>query len=420
MSRSLHRRTFLRATGISLALPFLESMTPAIASSRTAPPKRLIFVCTALGLHSPNLWPKTTGPEYESTPYLELLKDHRDDFTLLSGLSHEDQTGRQPHDSEMTWLTAARKPGMAGFRNTISIDQVVANHFGNATRFASVTLGTARAQSQSYTSGGVMIPAETSPARVFTNMFLDGKPNEVRKQQRRLSEGRSILDQLGSETRKLRSQASASDNHLLDDYFQSVRQAETKIAAAQGWMDKPKPSVDVEPPVDISDPSDLIGRTQLLMDLVPLVSQTDSSRVITVMVQDHVVVPKVEGVSSDHHNLSHHGQDPSKIGQLEKIEAGIVRCFGSLLAQLKRPAEFGTRLLDNTTIVFGSNLGNANAHEAKNLPIFLAGGGYEHGRYVDLRNDHDQPLCNLFVRLMQDCGIEMDTFGQSNGRLTWT
>ncbi len=419
-TRSLHRRTFLRAAGISLGLPFLESMTPALATSRAAPPKRLIFVCTALGLHSPNLWPKTTGPDYESTAYLEILKAHRNDFTLLSGLSHEEQTGRQPHDSEMTWLTAARKPGMAGFRNSVSVDQVAANHFGNATRFSSVTLGTAKAQSQSYTSGGVMIPAETSPASVFSKMFLDGKPDEVREQQRRLGEGRSILDQLRSETQKLRGRASASDNHLLDDYFDSVRQAETKIAAAQGWIDKPKPTVHVEPPVDINDPSDLLGRTRLLMDLVPLVVQTDSSRVITVMVQDHAVVPQVEGISTDHHNLSHHGQDPAKIGQLEKIEAGIVRCFGSLLEQVKQPTEFGTRLLDNTTIVFGSNLGNANSHEAKNLPIFLAGGSYSHGRYVDLRNDHDQPLCNLFVRLLQDAGIEAEAFGQSTGRLTWT
>ncbi|QDV82166.1 DUF1552 domain-containing protein [Planctomycetes bacterium TBK1r] len=420
MNNALHRRTFLRASGISLALPLLESMTPAFASKQDAPPKRLVFVCTSLGLHPPKLWPKTTGKGYESTPYLDLLKNHRDDFTLFSGLSHEDQTGRQPHDSEMTWLTAARKPGMAGFRNTVSIDQVAAKHFGYTTRFPSVTLGTAKAQSQSYTSGGVMIPAETSPASVFAKMFLEGKPSEVKAQQRRLREGRSILDQLGSETKKLRSEASASDNHLLDDYFHSVRQAETKITAVQGWMDKTKPVVDVNPPQDIADPADLIGRTQLLMDLVPLIVQTDTSRVITVMVQDHYVVPKVEGVSGNHHNLSHHGQDPSKIDQLAKIEAGIVGCFGSLLEQIKRPAESGTRLLDNTSIVFGSNLGNANAHEAKNLPIFVAGGGYDHGQYVDLRRDHDLPLCNLFVRLLQDTGIESVRFGQSTGTLTWS
>ena len=419
MPNSLHRRTFLRASGVSLALPFLESMTPVFASRPNAPPKRLVFVCTSLGLHPPNLWPKTTGKGYEPTPYLDLLKNHRDEFTLFSGLSHEDQTGRQPHDSEMTWLTAARKPGMAGFRNTVSVDQIAAKHFGYTTRFPSVTLGTVKAQSQSYTSGGVMIPSETSPANVFAKMFLEGKPSEVKTQQRRLGEGRSILDQLGSETKKLRKEASTSDNHLLDDYFQSVRRAEKKITAMQGWMEKPKPAVEAKLPNDINDPADLIGRTQLLMDLVPLILQTDSSRVITVMVQDHFVVPKVEGVSGNHHNLSHHGQDPSKIDQLGKIEAKIVACFGSLLDQVKRPTESGSMLLDNTSIIFGSNLGNANAHEAKNLPIFLAGGGYDHGRYVDLRKGSDRPLCNLFVRLLQDAGIESERFGQSTGTLTW-
>lgn len=418
MIQSLHRRTFLRASGVAVALPFLESMT-AFASPPATPPKRLIFVCTALGLHPPKLWPKAAGQNYDTTPYLELLQDHRDNFTLFSGLSHEEQTGRQPHDSEMTWLTAARNPGMAGFRNTVSIDQVVANHFGNATRFSSVTLGTSNSQSQSYTRGGVMVPAETSPAKVFARMFLEGSPDEVNTQQRRLREGRSILDQLGTETKKLRNRSSASDNHLLDDYFESIRQAEKKLSAAQSWMKKPKPTVNRKPLLDISDPADLIGRTQLIMDLVPLIVQTDSTRVIAATVQDHAVVPKIEGVTGDHHNLSHHGKDPSKIDQLEKIEAGIIRCFGSLLEQLKRSSEFGSCLLDHTTIVFGSNLGNANSHEAKNLPIFLAGGGYHHGRYVTMRKDHDQPLCNLYVRLLQDCGIEMDSFGQSTGRLTW-
>jgi hypothetical protein len=138
-------------------------------------------------------------------------------------------------------LTVARKPGVAGFRNTVSVDQVAANHFGSTTSFSSVTLGTAKTQSQSYTSGGVMIPAETSPATVFAKMFLKGKPDEVRTQRRLLGEGHSILDQLGSESKKLRLQANASDNHLLADYFQSVREAERNITAAQAWMDTPKP-----------------------------------------------------------------------------------------------------------------------------------------------------------------------------------
>ena len=192
MTRPLDRRTFLQASGVSLALPLLESMNPALAAAGNRPPKRLVFVCTSLGLHPPLLWPKTRGAYYESTPYLELLKDHRKDFTLFSGLAHENQTGRQPHDSEMTWLTAARKPGVSGFRNTISIDQVAASRLGYVTRFPSVTLGTVKPQSQSYTSGGVMIPAQTSPARVFAQMFLKGKPQQVQAEKRKLNDGRNL------------------------------------------------------------------------------------------------------------------------------------------------------------------------------------------------------------------------------------
>ena len=417
---TIQRRTFLRAAGVSLALPFLESMNPVFGASETDKPRRMVFICTSLGLHSPNLWPTTIGSDYESTPYLNLLKKHRDQFTLFGGLSHEDQTGRQPHDSELTWLTAARKPGTAGFRNTISIDQLAAAKIGNATRFSSITMGTIKSQSQSYTDGGVMIPAETSPAALFANMFLQGKPDEIIAQKRRLSDGRSILDELGSQTNKLRRQASEADNHLLDDYFGSVRDAEKNIAARAGWMDNPKPVVDASQPVDINDPTDLIGRTRLLMDLIPLIVQTDSSRVISVMVQDHYVVPKIEGVTGNHHNLSHHGQDPGKIEQLQRIESGIVGCFGDLLTKMKSGVEPGSTLLDNTSIVFGSNLGNANAHDARNLPIFLAGGGYDHGRFIDMKRAEDTPLSNLFVRLLQDAGIESDSFGQSTSALTWS
>ena len=419
MMRPLDRRTFLQASGVSLALPLLESMNPVFAAAGNQPPRRLVFVCTTLGLHPPFLWPKTSGADYESTPYLELLKEHRKDFTLFSGLAHENQIGRQPHDSEMTWLTAARKPGISGFRNTISIDQVAAKRLGYVTRFPSITLGTVKPQSQSYTSGGVMIPAQTSPARVFAQMFLKGKPKEVQAEKRKLNDGRSILDQLKSQTGSVRRKASSADNRLLDEFFQSVRQAESNITEVQGWLDRPKPTVDAKQPSDIPDNRDLIGRAQLLVDLVPLIVQTDSSRVVSVMIQDHFVVPKVEGVTGNHHNLSHHGQDTAKIAELQKIETGIVNCFGSLLGQMKAKSEAGSTLLDNTSILFGSNLGNANAHHSRNLPIFLAGGGFEHGRYVAQDKKNNTPLCDLFVTMLNTAGLETESFGQSRGSLTW-
>ncbi len=419
MMNPLNRRTFLRATGVSLALPLLESMSPAWGRSVEQPPRRSVFICTTLGLYPAFLWPKTSGPGYESTPYLDLLSDHRQDFTLFSGLQHEDQSGRQPHDSEITWLTAARRPGMDGFRNSISVDQVAASKVSYTTRFPSIALGSDTGLSQSYTSGGVMIPSETSPANLFAKLFLQGKPDEVAQQKQRLHDGRSILDQLGSQTTKLKRVTSASDNDLLNDYFDSVRKAEKEIAEVQGWIDKPKPVVRAEQPSDIRDRADLIGRMQLLMDLIPLIVQTDSSRVVTVMIQDHYVVPKVEGVTGNHHNLSHHGQDKSKIEQLQKIESELIGCFGNLLVQMKGKSEAGSTLLDSTSILFGSNLGNANAHHARDLPIFLAGGGFDHGRYVTQDKNTDTPLCNLYVTILNQMGIETESFGQSNGTLTW-
>ena len=405
----------LKASGVALGLPLLESMNPALGNMAEKAPNRLVFMCTTLGLYGQNLWPKTDGRKYESTKYLDLLKEHRDDFTLFSGLQHEDQTGRQPHDSEQTWLTAARMPGMAGFRNSISVDQVAANQMGQSTRYPSITLGTAQARSQSFTKNGVMIPAETSPAKLFARMFLKGKPAEMVAQRRKLIDGKSILDELQSQAKTIRKQTSASDNHLLEDYFESVRQSEKNISAAQAWLERPKPKVDREAPQDIDDLRDLIGRARLLVDLVPLIVQTDSSRVISIMIQDHFVVPKIEGVTGNHHHLSHHGRDPAKITQLTKIESEIVECFESLLTGLKSHSEGETTLLDRTSVLFGSNLGNANAHEAKNLPIFLAGGGFQHGRFT--KHSNPKPLSNLFVTLLDRAGVEIDAFGQSTGSL---
>ncbi len=414
MHKTLSRRTLLTGSGVAMALPLLESMSPAFGAPRV-PPRRMIFICTTLGLHPPFLWPTTTGAGYETTPYLELLKEHRDDFTLMSGLQHDDQVGRQPHDSEMTWLTSARKPGVGGFRNTISVDQVAAATSNNQTRFPSITLGTMSSKSQSYTGGGVMIPAETSPANLFAQLFLQGTSKEVQAQRHKLSDGKSILDRLGSQAKSLRRKASVSDNHLLDDYFSSVRAAEANITAAQGWLDRPKPQVDARQPTDIPDNRDLIGRAQLLMDLAPLIVQTDSTRVISIMIQDHFVVPIVKGVTTNHHHLSHHGQEPAKIAQLKKIETGILNCFSRLLGELKARRETGSRLLDHTSVLFGSNLGNANAHHTKNLPVFLAGGGFNHGQYI--AHKEGTPLCNLFVAMLNHMGIETDAFGQSTGKL---
>ena len=150
--RAIDRRTFLRASGVAMALPLLESMNPAIARAAVESPKRMVNICTTLGLYADSWFPKTVGEGYEATEYLKLIDEHRNNYTVFSGYSHKDQSGRQPHNSEITWLTSARRPGVDGFRNTISVDQVAANHLGYVTRFPSIVLGTATPMPTAHTT----------------------------------------------------------------------------------------------------------------------------------------------------------------------------------------------------------------------------------------------------------------------------
>jgi len=411
----LNRRTFLRSTGVAMALPWLESMQPAWAKEQ-APPKRMVLICNTLGLHAPALFPKKTGADYELTDYLSIIKAHRKDFTLFSGLSHPGQGGE--HQCEMTWLSAAPNPGMDGFQNSISVDQYAAGKLGYVTRFPSVSLSSDRAISQSYTSSGVMIPAEQSPSTMFAKMFLSGKPEEIARQKQKLAEGRSVLDELLSQTKILLKNAPAADRERLQEYFESVRTAEKNLAEEQVWFDRPKPEVQAKSPLDIHDKTDLVGRIRLLLNLVPLIIQTDSSRVISVVIQNNHGVPQLEGVDSEHHNLSHHGRDPKRIEQLLKIERAIMGCFDEFLTAMKTKREGGGTLLDHTLTLLGSNLGNASAHDPRNNPILLAGGGLKHGRYLAHDAKNNTPLCNLFVHMLNQMNLNTDKFASSTGELS--
>ena len=264
-----------------------------------------------------------------------------------------------------------------------------------------------------------MIPAEHRPSALFQSMFMQGQPHEIERQKKLLADGRSILDSLGLQTRSLQKRVSAADRHRLDEYFDSLRQAEQQFNQADSWLDKPKPKVDASQPKDIEEDNDLIGRTNQLMELIPLIVQTDSSRMITVLIQGRSDVPEVDGVTVDHHNLSHHGQDEEKIEQLTKIETELMKSFGGLISGLKSKKEGDGSLLDNTSVLFGSNLGNANAHDWRNLPVMLAGGGFKHGQHVAFDKANNKPLCNLFVSMLQKSGLEIDQFGSSDGMLEW-
>lgn len=415
----LKRRELLQAAGVAIALPMLEAMSPAFGNDQADPPRRMMFVCNSLGLHAPSFFPAKAGEDYESTKYLDLLADHRKEFTVFSGLSHPDQNGLDGHSSQMTWLTAAPNPGLGGFRNSISVDQFARHKLGQVTRFPSLVLSTHGNASQSYTSGGVMISAEDRPSLVFERMFLQGKPEEIERQRHNLKEGGSILDSLGAQTSRLQKRVSAADRARLDEYLSALRETEREFQIAESWLDRPKPVVDAPKPKDIEADADLIGRTRLLMELVPLIFQTDSTRIISLLIQGRTDVPPIEGVKLDHHNLSHHGQDEEKIGQLEKIETELMKCFATLLGGLKAKREQDATLLDSTAVLLGSNLGNANSHDWHNLPILLAGGKLNHGQHVALDTQNNTPLANLFVTMLRHMRVETDAFAGSKAELTW-
>ena len=292
-------------------------------------------------------------------------------------------------------------------------------NLGHVTRYPSISLSTNTKKSQSYTANGVMIPADDRPSVLFGRLFLNGSPRELRRTRQNLADGRSILDSVAEQTRTLKRQTSVNDQRQLEEYFAAIRAAEAELVESEAWLDRPKPKVDEEPPQDIIDSADLIGRTNSLLKLIPLILQTDSSRVVSLVIQDHLVVPKIIGVKAEHHNLSHHGRDPEKIRQLKIIETEILKSFSTFLSAMAEISETDSRLLDRTSILFGSNLGNANAHDPKNLPIIVAGGGYDHGKYIAHNRMNNTPLCNLFVRLLNETGVESEGFGTSTGVLSF-
>jgi hypothetical protein len=425
--RALSRRRFLQGAGIALSLPFLESMIPTFAraapsSSPLAPgarPRRMLAICNNLGLLGDQFFPKASGRDYELSPYLKLLEAHRNDFSVFSGVSHPNVDGGHPAD--VCFLTAAPHPGSSSFRNTISLDQHIAEQIGTLTRFPSLTLGVnMRTRSLSWTGTGVAIPPEEKAADVFKQLFLQGSPAQVAAQIRKLDTGRSILDTVAGQARDLQRNVTARDRDRLDQYFTSVRDLEHRLQASRGWEQKPKPVVHAPVPIDPTSPAAYMDKVKVMYDLARLAFETDSTRAITLML-DSVNTPVLElgdaQIKDGYHNLSHHGKSEEKRGQLKAIDQWHMKLLGELIRDLKAVREDEDTMLDRTMVLYGSNFGDANAHTCFNLPTILAGGGFKHGQHLAFSTSSNYPLPNLFVSMLQRMGIESDRFASSTGTM---
>jgi hypothetical protein len=424
--RAISRRHFLRGAGIVLSLPFLDSMVAPFAraaesASPLAPgaaPRRMLAICNNLGVLPSHFFPQGSGREYALSPYLELLKEHRNDFTVFSGVSHPNVDGGHP--SDVSFLTAAPHPASSSFRNTISLDQYIGERIGVQTRFPSLTLAVNGGRSLSWTGSGVAIPPEQSASRVFRQLFLQGTPAEMRARIRELETGRSILDTVANQARLLQRELGADDRSRLDQYFSSVRDLEQRLAASREWEDKPKPVVSAKEPVDPASPAQYLDKVKVMYDLARLAFETDSTRAITLMLNSvGTPVLQVQGaaITDGYHNLSHHGKAEDKLAQLKIIDEWHMRLLAGLFAELKTVREGEARLLDRTMILYGSNLGDANAHSTNNLPVLLAGGGFRHGQHLSFDAKQNYPLPNLFVSMLQRMGIETNSFASSTGTM---
>ena len=376
--------------------------------------RRMVAINIAFGFHAQNFNPTKAGRDYELSHYLEEIGEFRDEFTVITGTSHPSVGGG--HLAHKSFLSSAKNPTGAGFKNTISLDQFAAEQLGRETRLASLPL-TIASTGISYSRAGVELPAEGRPSRVFANLFLEGKPEEKAKQVKRLQEGQSVLDVVRAKAKRMSQRLGRLDRQKLDQYFTAVREAETQLHKAEEWAARPKPSVDVEPPKDQLDRLRMLERTRLMYDMMHLAIQTDSTRFLTLYDPGMNAVPVIPGVDTDYHMLSHHGQDESKLKQLAIVESAIMREFGGFLKKLNESQEGGDSLLDNTMVFLGSTLGNANNHDNRNMPVILAGGGFKHGQHLAFNQDRNYPLPNLFVSMLQRLGLDVDTFGSSTGTM---
>ena len=417
--KNIDRRRFLTGTsGAVLALPLLEVNA---AESDATPPKRIVATGIFFGLMPHYFHPKQTGRDYETPRLLKPLEQHRNDFTVFSGLDHNLGGG---HNGTKYFLSGIPVTHAKGYEEAnISVDQKAALHVGGATRYPSLTLG-CETNSENYiswTRNGAQVRPITKLVTLFDTLFRNPSSHEQNQAQRVMAEENSILDLVREQAGRFQRNLGKADREKLDQYFTSVRELELKAAQSRRWLLKEKPTAESKLPVGI-DGLTLCERTPFFYDLMALALQTDSTRVITMSFTElGRQSGGLAGVSHGYHALSHHGQVQESMEELAIIETFHTSQFARFLDKLKAIEEpNGKTLLDNTMALFGSGMSNANSHSNRDLPVLLAGGGFKHGEHMHFARDGRQStsLCNLYLSMLQNFGLETDRFNTSTGTLT--
>ena len=430
------RRHFLRASGITLALPWLEAF--ADNGSAKVSPKRFCAIYFPYGVSLPdekhehakwNWFPSETGRDFQFSESLKSLAPLRDQVSVIGGLHHPQMAGGGGHDSGDTFLTgAALKNG--NFKNSISLDQVMARELGGETRYSSLVLSTdggvgipTRSNTLSYSEDGQPIPSLNRPAFIFERLFGLNK-DSIEAQRQGFAVTGSHLDLLLDEARTLNAKLGKADQEKLDQYLTSVREVEQQVLRSADWLDVPKPQVNASGltlDADDNTPKELI---RTMLDLMVLAFQTDSTRFATYQLASMhgatsiaIKFSQLLGFGGTTHALAHGWNKPGgaeKLGKWDQWQAENLTYFLDKLAAVQ---EGNNTLLDNTVVLYGSS--NSNTHNNLNYPIVLAGGknhGLKHGGHH--RFDKTGPLSNLCLTLLHRMGIDEKRFADSNGEMT--
>jgi hypothetical protein len=403
------RRHFLRSASTFLGLPWLDSFSGfAHANTPAERRQRLLLINVPLGIFRDAFVPQQSGANYHSSEYLSVIDEFRQRMTVISGLDHPGVGGG--HSSEGRIFTGIP----SNSRNVRSLDQYLASKIGQHTRFDTLTLSAGR-NIFSWTDSGTAVPSESKMSEVYAKLFLRENADSTRKVVEELKQGQGIMDLVEHQAESLKPGLSRADQDKLAEYFASVRETERRLIKAEQWVHTPKPEVDATVPTDPASPTDIVSQLRNVCDMTHLAFQTDSTRIVTFgyFQQNNV---QIDGVTNGYHPLSHHGQDPRNIEQLKLIELELFKELKVLLTKLEQTREGEQSLLDQTSIIVTSNLGNASNHSTRDLPVLLLGGSFAHGQHLAFEPS-TVPLSNLFVSVLNQFGLSDKTFATATGPL---
>ncbi len=370
-----------------------------------------------LGFYQPEFFPKAIGRNYDLPLLLQPMAPVQNDFTLFSGLDHGVKGGHFAIHSYLSGVRSVDAKSMP--EGNITLDQRAAETVGGATRFPSLTIGSEDGLHggcmMCWTRSGTRVPPIPGPRELFRKLFVTDGVGDVARTADRLTLQGSILDAVQGDAKSLERHLGARDREKLDEYFTSVRDVEKQMELGRKWAQVPKPKPGMPEPANTGFVSDL----PVLYDLICLALQTDSTRIATLEIAGGFEASAF-GLRKDYHALSHHGQVKENIEGLLKLEKYQMEQFARFIGKLRSLEDGDGKLLDHTTVLFGSGMGNANAHTNSNLPVILAGGGYKHGEHRIFGTKGaggGAPLSNLYLSMLQRFGVETNRFGLSTGTL---